>query len=55
MIEISMFSPMEDLEKGLKEQKVFATSKENNDINQLDTPLFPGTKPPTKQYIWRDP
>jgi hypothetical protein len=27
----------------------------NNNINQPDTPELLGTKPPTKDYIWRDP
>jgi hypothetical protein len=36
---------MEELEKGLKELKGFAT-------HQLE---LPGTKPPTKEYTWRDP
>jgi hypothetical protein len=26
----------------------------NNNINQLDLPELPGTKPPTKEYTWRD-
>jgi len=40
-------SPMEELEKGLKELKGFAIHRKNNNINQPDTP---GTKPPTKEY-----
>jgi hypothetical protein len=31
--------------------------KDRNDdnINQPDSPKLPGTKPPTKEYTWRDP
>jgi hypothetical protein len=29
--------------------------KKNNNINQPDPPELPGTKPPTKEYTWRDP
>ena len=55
-IELSMESPIEELEKGLKELKGFATHRKNNNINQPDTyPDLPGTKPPTKEYTWRDP
>ena len=49
-----MGSPIEELEKGLKEQKGFATYRKNNNINQQDSPELPGTKPPTKEYTWRD-
>ena len=42
---------MEELEKGLKELKRFVTHRKNNNINQ---PEFLGSKPPTKEYIWRD-
>ena len=47
---------MEELEKGLKDLKGFATHKKNN-INQPDTsplPELPWTKLPTKEYTWRD-
>ena len=50
-----MGSPMEELEKGLKELKGFATHRKNNNINQPEPPELPGTKPPTKEYTWRDP
>jgi hypothetical protein len=43
---------MEELEKGLKELKGFATNRKNNNINQPDTPEL---KPSTKKYTWRDP
>ena len=46
--------PMEELEKGLKELKVFAAHRKNNNINQPDLPELPGNKPPTKEYTWRD-
>ena len=45
------YSPMEELEKGMKELKGFATHKENN-INQPDSP---GTKSSTNEDTWRDP
>jgi hypothetical protein len=38
---------MEELEKGLKEQK-----GKNNNVNQ---PELPGTKLPIKEYKWRNP
>ena len=34
---------MEELEKGLKELKEFATHRKNNNINQLDPPEGPMT------------
>jgi hypothetical protein len=46
---------MEELEKGLKELKGFATHRKNNNINQPDHPELPGTKPSTKENKWRDP
>jgi hypothetical protein len=29
--------------------------RKNNNINQPDPPELPETKPPTKEYTWRDP
>jgi hypothetical protein len=46
---------MKELEKGLKELKGFVTHMKNNNINQPEPPEFPGTKPSTKEYTWRDP
>ena len=46
---------MEELEKGLKELKGFATHRKNNNINQPDPIEIPGTKPTTKEYTWRVP
>ena len=40
---LSMGSPMEELEKGLKEMKVFATHRKNININQPDLPELPRT------------
>jgi hypothetical protein len=45
-----MGSPMEELEKGLKELKGIETHRKNNNINQADHPWLPGTKPLTKEY-----
>jgi hypothetical protein len=52
---LSMGFPMEELEKEPKGRKGFATHRKNNNINQPDPPELPGTKPPTKEYTWRDP
>jgi hypothetical protein len=41
---------MEELEKGLKELKGFATLKE-----EQYRPKLPVSKSPTKKYTWRDP
>jgi hypothetical protein len=49
------WDPIEDLEKGLKELKGFAAYRKNNNINQPNSPELPDTKPPTKEYTWRDP
>jgi hypothetical protein len=46
---------MVELEKGLQALKGLATLRKNNNINQPDPPELPGTKPPTKEYTWRDP
>jgi hypothetical protein len=45
---------MEELEKGLKKLKGFATHRKNN-IYQPVPPKLPGNKPPTKEYTWREP
>jgi hypothetical protein len=55
---IKQGDPMEELEKGLKELKGFATPEEEQQYQPTGTPPppgLPGTKPPTKVYIWRDP
>jgi hypothetical protein len=31
------------------------TNKQKDCINQPDPPELPGTKPPTKEYTWREP
>jgi hypothetical protein len=46
---------MEELEKGLKELKGFATHRKNNNINLPEPPELPETKSPTKECTWRDP
>jgi hypothetical protein len=46
---------MEELEKGLKELMDLQPHRMNNNINQTDPREFPGTKPRTKEYTWRDP
>jgi len=44
---------MEKLKKGLKELKGF--HRKNNNTNQPDHLELLGTKPPTREYTWRDP
>jgi hypothetical protein len=41
-------SPLEELEKRLKEVKGFAARRRNNTMNKLVPPELPRTKPPTK-------
>ena len=43
---------MGESEKGLKELKGLEPHRKNNNVNQPDSPEFPGTKPPTKEYTW---
>jgi hypothetical protein len=50
-----MGSPVEELGEILKELKWFATPKQEQHINQPDSPDLPWMKPPTKEYTWRDP
>jgi hypothetical protein len=47
---------MEMLEKGLKKLKGFATPQEEQQYKPMKpiTPELPGTKPPIKEYTWRD-
>ena len=57
-IELIMGSPMEELEKGLKElngvcNPIGRTTISTNQTSP--TPELPGTKPPTKEYTWRNP
>jgi hypothetical protein len=54
-IELSAGSPKGELENGLKELRGFATSRKNNNINQPYPEELPGTKPPTREYTWKDP
>jgi hypothetical protein len=42
------------LNGGIRERTEGAEGVCNN-INQPNPPEFPGTKPPTKEYTWRDP
>jgi len=49
---LTHWSPLEELEKGLKELKGFATPYKNNNANQ---PKLPGTKTLPKDYTWTDP
>jgi hypothetical protein len=49
-------NPMEKLGEGLTKLKGFGPHMKNNNINQSEpTPRAPRTKPPTKEYTWRDP
>ena len=54
-IGLSTGSPMEELEKVPRELKGFATSQEEQQYETMCTPEVIGTKPPTKEYTWRDP
>jgi hypothetical protein len=45
---------MEELEKGPKELKGLPSHRKNNNMNQPVTPKLLGTKPPTKEYAWKD-
>jgi hypothetical protein len=49
---LSTKSPVEGLEKGLKE---LAVHRRNNNMNQPVPLELLGTKPPTKEYTWWDP
>ena len=54
-IGLSTGSLMEELEKGLKELKEFATNPMEEQQYQPirpPPPELPGTKPPTKEYTW---
>jgi hypothetical protein len=44
-------SLIEELEKGLKELKGFVTHKKNKNINQIDPPELPETKPPIRVHM----
>ena len=54
IIGLSIGSPMEELDKGLKEMKGFETHRENNNINQPDILYLPGTKATTNEYTCRN-
>ena len=51
-IGLSTWSPIEELEKGLKELKGLQPQWKDNNINQPKPPELPGTKPSTKKYTW---
>jgi hypothetical protein len=51
-IRMSVGSPIEELEKGLKELRGLQPHRKNNNINQPDPPKLPGTKTSTKEYTW---
>jgi hypothetical protein len=52
-------TPREELKKGLKELNGVCNSIERTTISTNKTPplspSLPGTKPPTKEYTWRNP
>ena len=55
-IELVTWSPMEELVKGLKELKGVCNPIGRKAISTNHTPPeLPGSKPPTKEYTWRDP
>jgi hypothetical protein len=45
---------MEKLEKGLKELKGFGPHKRSTISTNQIPPKLPETKPPTKEYTWRE-
>jgi hypothetical protein len=46
---------MKELEKVLKELKGFAALQKEQQYELTRTPsAIPGTKPPTKEYTWKD-
>jgi hypothetical protein len=49
-----MGSPVEDLQKELKEMKWFVSHRKNINIKQPDL-ILTGIKQPTNEYTWRDP
>jgi hypothetical protein len=54
-IGLSAGSPMEYLEKGLKELRGFAAPWVANSVNRPNPLELPCTGPTTKEYTWRDP
>ena len=54
-IGLNTVSRMEELEKVPRELKGFATSQEEQQYETMCTPEVIGTKPPNKEYTWRDP
>ena len=54
-IGLSTRSPVEELEKGLKELKELEAHRRNNNMDQPVLPELLETKPPTKEYTRRDP
>ena len=46
---------MEELGEELKELKGLATPQEEQQYQTTRSPTLPRTKPPTKEYRWRDP
>jgi hypothetical protein len=54
--QIKQGTPVEELGEGLKELKGFKNPIGRATISTKQTPPeLPGTKPPTKEYTWRDP
>ena len=58
--ELSTRSPMEEFEKGRGSWRGLQLHKKNYNINQPEPrtappPELSGTKPPTKEYTWKDP
>jgi hypothetical protein len=47
--------PDREVRERIKGAEGFATHRKRNNINQPEPPELPGTKPPTKEYTWRDP
>jgi hypothetical protein len=49
-----MGSPVEEIDKGPKKLGGLQPHTKNKNINQSEALDLPGTKPPTKEYTWKD-
>ena len=54
-IGLSTGSTVEEFEKDWRSWRGLQPHRNNHNINQPEPPELSGTKPPTKDYTWRDP